>query len=133
MPFSCTLIQNQSSAYANQSYQTVGYCGVPAVKPNDDLFDNLPLRSYHTQNQNHRERIYNEQVKQREETSSAQETQYGAGGRLRTGGRMGPRPPYGAYGVNPQAEPYDEEQAPSMSYFEERPCFILSPSSPQNK
>jgi len=108
-----------SSAYANQSYQTVGYCGVPAVKPNDDLFDNLPLRSYHTQNQNHRERIYNEQVKQREETSSAQETQYGAGGRLRTGGRMGPRPPYGAYGVNPQAEPYDEEQAPSMSYFEE--------------
>jgi len=110
-----------SSTYANQSYQTVGYCGVPAVKPNDDLFDNLPLRSYHTQNQNHRERIYNEQVKQREE-SSAQEAQSDAGyagGRLRSGGRMGPRPPYGSYGVNPQAEPYDEEQAPSMSYIEE--------------
>ena len=125
-----TLIHNQSSTYANQSYQTVGYCGVPAVKPNDDLFDNLPLRSYHTQNQNHRERIYNEQVKQREE-SSAQEAQSDAGyagGRLRSGGRMGPRPPYGSYGVNPQAEPYDEEQAPSMSYIEERPCFILHPS-----
>ena len=100
---------------------------MPAVKPNADLFDNLPLRSYHTQNQNHRERIYNEQQKANEGPILGTKINDSGPGnpRLRTGGRMGPaRPPYGVYDITLQAEPYDSEEAPpSTTFFEKRTCL----------
>ena len=39
------------SAISADNSQEVGYCGVPAVLPNENLFENLPVRSYHTQKQ----------------------------------------------------------------------------------
>ena len=39
------------SAISADNSQEVGYCGVPAVLPNESLFENLPVRSYHTQKQ----------------------------------------------------------------------------------
>ena len=49
------------------------------------------------------------------------------GGRLGPGPRTGrmPRPPYSAFGVNPQPQPYDEEQAPPSASFmqQQRPWF----------
>ena len=34
------------------NYQTPGYCGVPVVRHNTNLFENLPLRTSHTLSQN---------------------------------------------------------------------------------
>ena len=47
----CDYCEIHESAISADNSQEVGYCGVPAVLPNENLFENLPVRSYHTQKQ----------------------------------------------------------------------------------
>ena len=100
---------------------------MPAVKYNEGLFDNLPLRSYHTQNQNFRERLHEMQSQGPQPHIGSANPAQSDGGRLGPGPRTGrmPRPPYSAFGVKPQPQPYDEEQAPPSTSFmqQQRPWF----------